>query len=410
MKIDRVQSSEAYRQYCDGKLGDIYPLFHRLQQEDPVHWCEPLNGWMITRYDDVQAGLRDPLLASDRISLSMNAMPEPLRTEMSPLGAHVSNWLGFTDPPKHTRMRKLIMRVFTPRLAENMGGRIERIVNDLIDWVQPCGKMDLIADFAFPLPASVICEILGIPMDHQDRFRRWAEDMLLFAGAIGPAVAKVAGPAHQSYLKMTSYFRELTLQRRREPRADLLSALAAVEDEEGGLTEAELIGLIVFLFIAGHETTMNLLGNGIYALLSHPEELNRLKADPTLLETAVEEFLRYESPIQIATRLPIEDLEIRGRKIKTGQTVILMLGAANRDPDRFPEPDRFDVGRSDNKHVAFGWGSHFCLGAPLARVEAQVAVRLLLERVPGLQIEGEAPLWREDNNLRSLQSLRLSLG
>jgi cytochrome P450 len=406
---EAIQSLPEYQLYCDNKLGEIYPLFHRLRQEEPVHWCEPLNGWMITRYDDVLAGLRDPRLASDRISLSMNAMPEPLRTEMAPLGVHVSNWLGFTDPPKHTRMRKLIMRVFTPRLADNMEGRIEAIVNALIDRILARGEFDLIADFAFPLPATVICEILGIPLDHQDRFRRWAEDMLLFAGAIGPAIAKVAGPAHESYVEMTSYFRELTRQRRREPRADLLSALAAVEDEEGGLTEVELIGLIVFLFIAGHETTVNLLGNGVLALLSHPAELNRLKDQPQLIEPAVEEFLRFESPIQIATRLPIEDLEIRGRQIKAGQTVILMLGAANRDPERFPEPDRFDVGRPDNKHVAFGWGSHFCLGAPLARVEARIAVRLLLERLPGLQIEGEAPLWREDNNLRSLRSLRLTL-
>ena len=399
-----------YRRYCAGKLADPYPLFRRLRNEDPVHWCEPLNGWLITRHDDVMAGLRDPRLSSDRISLHMNAMPEPLRTQMCPLGNHVSNWLGFTDPPKHTRMRGLIMKVFTPRLAEDMAPRITEIVSGLLDRALPRGEMDFMADVAFPLPASVICEILGIPMDYQDRFRRWAEDMLLFAGAVGPSIAKVAAPAHRSYVELTGYFRELTRERRRAPRADLLSALAAVEDEEGGLSEAELMGLSVFLFIAGHETTVSLIGNGLLALLQHPGELARLRRDPALLPLAVEEFLRFESPIQIATRLPVEDLAFRGKTIRRGQTVVLMLGAANRDPERFAEPDRLDVGRTENKHTAFGWGSHFCLGAPLARLEAQLALKLLLERAPRIGLAGEPPPWREDNNLRALRALRIRVG
>lgn len=404
-----IESSEDYRRYCEGRLADPYPLFRRLRSEDPVHWCEPLQGWLITRHDDVQAGFRDPRLASDRISLNMNAMPEPLRTQMCPLGNHVSNWLGFTDPPKHTRMRGLIMKVFTPRLAEQMGPRVAEIVTGLLDRALPRGKLDFMADVAFPLPASVICEILGIPMDYQDRFRRWAEDMLLFAGAVGPSIAKVAAPAHRSYVELTGYFRELTLERRRAPRSDLLSALAAVEDEEGGLSEAELMGLSVFLFIAGHETTVSLLGNGLLALLQHPDELARLRRDPSLFAPAVEEFLRFESPIQIATRLPVEDLTLRGKTIRKGQTVVLMLGAANRDPERFPDPDRLDVGRLENKHTAFGWGSHFCLGAPLARIETQVALRLLIERAPVIALAGERPEWREDNNLRSLRTLRVQV-
>ncbi len=405
-----IESSEDYRLYCEARLPDPYPLFRRLQSEDPVHWCAPLNGWLITRHDDVMAGFRDSRLSSDRISLNMNAMPEPLRTQMCPLGDHVSNWLGFTDPPKHTRMRGLIMKVFTPRLAEQMAPRIEEIVTGLLDRLAPRGEMDFMADVAFPLPASVICEILGILMDFQDRFRRWAEDMLLFAGAVGPSIAKVAAPAHASYVELTAYFRELTRERRRAPRADLLSALAAVEDEEGGLSEAELMGLSVFLFIAGHETTVSLMGNGLLALLNHPAELARLRRDPTLMASAVEEFLRYESPIQLATRLPVEDIELRGKTIRRGQTVVLMLGAANRDPERFSAPDRLDVGRTENKHTAFGWGAHFCLGAPLARIETQIALKLFLERAPQMQVIGGAPSWREDNNIRSLRALRVKLG
>jgi cytochrome P450 len=233
--------------------------------------------------------------------------------------------------------------------------------------------------------------------------------MLLFAGAVGPSIAKVAAPAHRSYVELTGYFRELTRERRRAPRADLLSALAAVEDEEGGLSEAELMGLSVFLFIAGHETTVSLLGNGVLALLQHPGELERLRREPALMPSAVEEFLRFESPIQIATRLPVEDLVMRGQTIRKGQTVVLMLGAANRDPERFAEPDRLDVGRPDSKHTAFGWGSHFCLGAPLARIEAQIALRLFLQRAPRIALAGEAPQWREDNNLRALRSLRVKV-
>ena len=409
-RIGSIEASEDYRHYCAGRLADPYPLFHRLRREDPVHWCEPMRGWLVTRHDDVMAGFRDPRLSSDRISLNMNAMEEPLRTQMCPLGNHVSNWLGFTDPPKHTRMRGLIMKVFTPRLAEQMGPRVEAIVTGLLDRALPKGEMDFMAEVAFPLPASVICEILGIPMDYQDRFRRWAEDMLLFAGAVGPSIAQVAAPAHASYVELTGYFRDLTRERRRAPRADLLSALAAVEDEEGGLSEAELMGLSVFLFIAGHETTVSLLGNGLLALLRHPGELARLRRDPALFATAVEEFLRYESPIQIATRLPVEDVELRGKTIRKGQTVVLMLGAANRDPERFAKPDLLDVGRTENKHTAFGWGSHFCLGAPLARIEARIALQLMLERAPRIALAGEPPQWREDNNLRALRDLRIKVG
>lgn len=406
----RIEALDDYRAYCEGRLADPYPLFHRLRREDPVHWCEPLHGWLITRHDDVQAGFRDPRLASDRISLNMNAMPEPLRTQMGPLGHHVSNWLGFTDPPKHTRMRGLIMKVFTPRLAETMGPRVEAIVTGLLDRALPRGEVEFMAEIAFPLPASVICEILGIPMDFQDRFRHWAEDMLLFAGAVGPSIAKVAEPAHRSFVELTGYFRELTRERRKAPRADLLSALAAVEDEEGGLNEAELMGLSVFLFIAGHETTVSLLGNGLLALLQNPGELARLRREPALMAPAVEEFLRYESPIQIATRLPTEDLELRGKKIRKGQTVVLMLGAANRDPERFAAPDRLDLGRQENKHTAFGWGSHFCLGAPLARIETQIALRLVLERAPDIRLTGAPVDWRHDNNLRALRELRVKVG
>ncbi|MCC7447910.1 MAG: cytochrome P450 [Anaerolineae bacterium] len=395
----------AYDRYCRQELADPYPLFHYLRAEDPVHWCEPLNGWLLTRYDDVYAGLRDPRLKSDRVSLNMNALSEPLRTQMAPLGIHVSNWLGFTDPPKHTRMRGLIMRVFTPKLAEDMKGRIQHIVNAMIDRVERQQHMDFMADFAFPLPAAVICDILGIPEGNQEQFRRWTEDLVLFVGGIGPSLAKVAPAAYRSYAELTGYFRNLTHERRLEPKPDLISALAAVEDEAGGLSEDELLGLCVFLFVAGHETTVHLIGNGLYSLLNDQAALERLKTDPALMGTAVEEFLRYESPVQIATRLPVEDIALRGRHIRKGDTVILLQSAANRDPAQFSNPDRLDVGRTKNKHLAFGWGIHFCLGAPLARTEAQIAFTTLLQRLPAIRLADPEPHWRQDINLRGLQTL-----
>jgi cytochrome P450 len=405
MSTTDLQTLEAYERFCNGRLADPYPLFHRLRREDPVHWNERLNSWMLTRYDDVLAASRDPRMASDRASVNMSALPEPQRTKFSTLGEHVSNWLGFTDPPKHTRMRKLVMKDFTPKLAEDMRERIQQIVDTLLDKVERKGQMDLVNDFAYPLPATVICEILGIPGENQEQFRRWTEDITMFVGGVGPSLVRVADQAEKSRQELTRLFRELTLQRRREPRQDLLSALAAVEGKDEGLTEQELMGLLVFLFVAGHETTVGLIANGMLLLLQNRSELERLKRDPSLMETAIEEFLRYESPIQIDTRLPNDDIEMRGRHIHKGQAVMIVRAAANRDPAQFPDPDRLDVGRQNNKHLAFGWGIHFCLGAPLACIEAQTAVKTILDRLPEIRLRSEDVVWWENMVLRCPQSL-----
>ena len=405
MSTNDIQTLEEYELFCDGRLADPYPLFHRLRSEDPVHWSERLNSWVLTRYDDVRAASRDQRFASDRASVNMSALSEPDRTRLRPLGEHVSNWLGFTDPPKHTRMRNLISKTFTSKLAEDMRARIQQIVDALIDDVEGQGQMDLVNDFAYPLPATLICEILGVPAGAQRQFKTWTDDISAFIGGTGPYAARVADRAEESRKELTGMFRELTLQRRREPREDLISALAAKEGEEEGLTEQELLGLCVFLFVAGHETTVSLISNGMASLLQNRGELERLRSDPSLMETAVEEFLRYESPIQIDTRLIAEDVELRGRSLRKGQAVMMVRAAANRDPAQFPDPDRFDVGRQDNRHLAFGWGIHFCLGAPLARVEAQIAMKTLLERLPDMRLESDEVDWWENMALRCPQSL-----
>ena len=410
MSTTEVQSLGEYDLFCEGLLSDPYPLFHTLRREAPVHWSDRLNGWVLTRYDDVFSANRDLRFASDRASVNMSGLAEPERTRLAPLGEHVSNWLGFTDPPKHTRMRDLVSGTFTFRHAEGLRNRIQQIVDSLLSEVEARGEMDLVDDFAHPLPATVICEILGVPMENRAQFRSWIEDITEFIGGLGASYLKrTADKAEESRKELTHLFRELTLQRRREPREDLITALAAVEGEEGGLSEQELLGLCVFLFAAGHETTVSLIANAMVSLFQNPGELERLRSDPSLMKTAVEEFLRYEPPIQIDTRLMVEDVELRGRTIRKGDAVMLVRAAANRDPEQFPDPDRLDIGRQNNTHLTFGQGIHTCLGAPLARIEGQVALTTLLERFPDIRLQSEEVDWWENMTLRSPRTLPLVL-
>ncbi len=399
-----------YDRYCEGRLENPYSLYDRLRTEDPVHWSDRLESWMLTRYDDVLSANRDRRLASNRVSVNMGALTEADRMKYKGLGDHISNWLGFTDPPKHTRMRDMIGQTVNQDLAETMRGRIRKIVDDLLDKAQTKGEMDLVDDFAYPLPANLICDILGIPGGYRKQFRGSIEDLTAFVGAVGPALTRVAEKAEQSRRELTAFFGDLASQRRREPRQDLISALAAVEGKEDGLTEDEMMGLIVFIFDAGHDTTASFIANGVLSLLRNPTEMERLRRDSTLMETAIEEFLRYESPIQFDTRLATADLEIDGKRIRAGQTVILVRGAANRDPAQFPDPDRLDVGRRDNKHLAFGWGAHFCLGAPLARAEGEIAITSLLDRFPNMQLKTDKIEWLENMSLRCPRALPMTLG
>jgi cytochrome P450 len=398
-----------YRCFCRGELDDPYPTLRRLREEDPVHWSEPLQAWLLTRYDDVLAAHSDRRLASGRIALNMAALPGEFRAKHDALGRHVSNWLGFTDPPKHTRMRKLVLKAFTPRVVQSMRSLIARIVDELLDRFSGHDVVDAIDGFAFPLPATVICEMLGIPSEARNRFRACAEHMTAFVGGVGELLVDAAQRAHASYLQMEGQFRELIDLRRRQPGEDLFTALVNVRDQEESLSEDELMGMAVFLFVAGHETTGSLLGNGILALAQHHEHFQTLQADRSLVPSAIEEFLRYESPIQLNTRLAIDVIELRGRRIRAGQGVVLEIGAANRDPAEFVEPDRLNIGRQDNRHLAFGHGIHFCLGAPLARLEAEIAFNAILDRFAAMRLVTHQLAWRRDMTLRSLTTLPLRL-
>lgn len=378
-----------------------YPFYHRLRAEDPVH-RSLMGAWVLTRYDDVVMVLRDQRFGRK----GFEPFLEPVFGAGTGPAGLVTSML-WRDPPDHTRLRALVNKAFTPRVVERMRPHIQEIVDRLLDDVQETKRMDVIADLAYPLPAIVICEMLGVRTSDRNMFRQWSLDIARSLDAIGlPTDPDVAAQGNAARRALTAYFRDgLIPERRKRPQADLLSALIAAEEQGDKLSEGELLATCNLLFVAGHETTVNLIGNGLLALLRHSDQFRTLREDPALIQSAVEELLRYDGPVQRAGRIPNTDVEIDGKKIAQGEMVVALIGAANRDPANFPDPDRLDITRGATDHIAFGWGIHFCLGAPLARVEAQIAINTLLHRMPGLTLATTAPEWRETSVLRGLKAL-----
>jgi cytochrome P450 len=379
-------------------IADPYPLYHRLRTEDPVHHS-PLGFWVLTRYEDVVAALRDPRLAKEAIASFVAARFG------APLPAMGLSMLD-RDPPDHTRLRGLVSKAFTPRVVEGLRPRIQDIVDGLLDGVATRGSMDVIEEFAYPIPVAVICEMLGVPIEDHERFKGWSVDIargldLIWLGPDSDVGRRSVAARHA----LAEYFRGLIAQRRAAPRSDLLSGLIAAEEAGDKLNEMELLATCILLLIAGHETTVNLIGNGMLALLRHRDQLERLQRDPGLITTAVEELLRFDGPVQRTARIPSEDVTLGGHTIAKGEMVMPFIGAADRDPAQFPDPDRLDIGRSDNRHIAFGWGIHFCLGAPLARIEGQIAINTLLRRLPKVSLATDVPEYRPSLTLRGLKAL-----
>jgi len=400
-----LQSLNDYVLFCRGRLADPYPLYHQLRSEDPVHWSERANSWILTRYDDVRFALQhDPRLTAERLSLLLAQLPRRVQAEVNPLRRLLSTWMQYYDPPDHTRLRSLVNRAFTPGTIERLRPRIEAIAEELLQPIRARGRLEVISDFAYPLPAIVIAELLGVPPEDRDRFKRWADDLTVFMEGVGADSPAIARRTNQRVLELTAYLAGLFDQRRRSPRADLISDLIAVEAEGDRPSQAELFGICSFLLEAGHETTTGLIGNGLLVLLRHPGQMSKLRQNPALIAPAVEECLRYDGPIQRISRVVTADFELRGKRLRRGQRIWAMPGAANRDPQQFSEPDRFDILRRNNSHVAFGYGVHHCLGAPLARIEGQIAFQALL-RLPELQLENPAPEWQEGVSLRTPKSL-----
>jgi cytochrome P450 len=383
---------------------DPYPLYHRLRSDDSVRWDAPLNAWVVTRYADVQSALGDARLSAERINLSTEWLPEAMRKTLGPVFRALSRQMLFLDPPDHTRLRGLVNKAFTPRVVEGMRPHIQAIVDDLLGAVQEAGRMDVIQDFAYPLPAIVIAEMLGVPSEDRDKFRIWSDD---FGALIGRSDLTLDGAtrALRGVAEFMDYFRDIVARRRASPRDDLMQALIAAEDRGDALTEEELLANCVLLLAAGHGTTTHLIGNGLLALLRNPDQLRQLRDDPSSIAAAVTELLRYDSPVQATGRIAAEALPIGARRVGVGKGVILCLGAANRDPEQFADPDRLDIGRRENRPIAFGHGIHFCLGAPLARIEAQIAFATLLRRLPGLRLETDVLEWEPSLSFRGLARL-----
>ena len=387
---------------------DPYPAFHRLRAEDPVHWSDAWGGWVLTRYDDIEKVLRDfrRFTKAGHVTKALDDLPQDVLAKIGPLRQNFSVGMPQTDPPEHTRVRGLISKAFTPAIVESMGERIQALVDELIDSVAQKGEMDLIADFAFPLPAIVVAEMLGFPTKDLDRIKAWSDGIVSFHGSGRPDPQRVLR-SNDALVEMRDWLRELFEERRRQPKDDLVSHLVAVEEEAEMLTETELVATCITLLTAGHETTTGLITNGMLALLHHPDQRELLEENPDLIESAVDEFLRYDPPFQRTWRLTTEDIEMRGKRIRKGQVVSQMLGAASRDPERFTDPDRFDITRPDTTHFAFGFGVHYCLGASLAHREAEIAIPTLLRRLPGLKMAVDEPEWKANITFHMPESLPL---
>lgn len=380
-----------------------YPLYQQMRQEAPACWMPEYHLWFITRYNDVQALLCDHrILAASGINKEWN-FPDPEANRQTNLIRQTLRlWLIQRNPPDHTRLRKLLSQGFKPHLVDNMRPRIQALVDQLLDKVQANGQLEVIADIAYPLPAMVLGDILGIPIEGRLLLRDWSQKMaFFFTDQTRDYTPSVIG-MYETITEMTSYIGSLIADRRQTPQDDLLSGLVHAEEQGETLTEAELIAQVILLLFAGHETSQNLIGNGLHALLSHPSEYAKLKENPELVTTAVEEFLRYDNPVQDIVRNASVDIELHGQTIRANQKIMLVTGSANRDPTVFTEPDRLDITRTPNPHLTFGYGIHYCLGAPLARLEGEIVFNTLLRRLPNLRFNQRGLIWRPSFTLRGL--------
>ncbi|MHB8429960.1 MAG: cytochrome P450 [Acidimicrobiales bacterium] len=392
---------------------DPFPLYDDLRHRAPVH-RNHLGFWVVARHDDCLAILRDRRASSDSLNVAIDRMPRGFRTPVAADDPTARAMLEmrpflFRDPPDHTRLRSLVSKAFTPRVVEGLRMRTLEIVDELIDTVLEAGQVDLIDAFAYPLPVRVICDLLGVPVEDQDRFKAWSHAL---ARGLDPdflLTEDVISARSEAVLQFAQYFFDLLAERRRTPGDDLLSGLVQVEDGGTVLSEPELLSTCILLLVAGHETTVNLIAGGALALLRHPDQLERFRTDPTVVRTGVEEMLRYVSPVQLTGRALTEDLVVGGVHLEAGDFVMLLLASGNHDPDQFDDPERFDLTRTPNNHLGFGFGIHHCLGAPLARMETQVALSRLVERSPDLTLVGDSVTYKHNVVLRGLEALPVSV-
>ena len=378
---------------------DPYPWFHRLREQDPVHFNQHMNGWVLTRYADAVAYLRDHRFSRGEYLDSLQR-----RFGNSEIVADQRRELAFMDASAHTKARGLIGKAFTPQRVEAMRPQIQRMVDARLDQLAAAGRMDIIADFAYPLPAMVISDMLGVPEADAPELREWVEGVVMARGIIRTPQMLEAGD--RSARAFRGYLSKLHDTRTKNPSHDLMSAMIAAEEAGERLSREDILAQVTSLFAAGHATTRSLIANGMLALMRNPAQMDKLRANPTLVVSAVEEMLRYDPPTQAPSpQVALDDLEIGGKIIKKGQTVSVLIGACNRDPSRFRDPDRFDIERRDNEHLSFSFGAHYCLGAALARAEAQIAIAALLRKLPRLQLALDEPQYERMGRFRVMKSL-----
>ena len=385
---------------------DPYPVYEALRAIGPVCQDGAWGSWMVTGHAEVSEVLRDPRFSAQRLGLDLSWLQESQREAAAPVLQAITRQMLFLDPPDHSRLRALTTRAFTPRVVERMRADIQAIVDDLIDRVQGTGQIEMIADLAAPFPAAVIAELLGVPQEDRNRFRRWSDDFVVFLDGTG-LDGEAMGRVMISLGEFLAYFQALVRLRRDSPRDDLLQALIEAEERGDTLSEEELLTNCMLLLAAGHETTTNLIGNGLLALLRHPEQLEALRDEPTLAPSAVNELLRYDPPVQLTARRALEDVELAGQLIHAGEPVNVILAAANRDPAQFADPEQLDIRRRENRHLSFGHGIHFCPGAALARLEGQIALTTILRRLPNLALATDGLRWSESVTFRALEALPL---
>ena len=385
-------------------LANPYPLFHRLRTEDPVHWDPFLHAWVVTRYKDVVTVLHH--YSAERTPTAAQLTQIGLGA-LGPMAQFMVKMMLFLDAPLHTRLRSLASHAFTPQRVEVLRGHIREIANHLLDEVEAKGRMDVIADLAEPMPCIVTAEMLGVPVEDYQQLKAWSQDFAEMLGNFQHNPDR-ASRIVKSFQEMTAYFRSAIREQRLHPRGGLVSSLLNAEVQGDRFTEEEVIANCIVTMVGGQETTTNLIGNGVLSLLRYPDQLERLRGDLTLVPSAVEELLRFESPSQHTARLAPEDTVLGGKRILQRQAVIAVMAAGNRDPERFPDPDRLDITRADNRHLAFGWAAHFCFGAALARIEGQIAFELMLRRFSNWTLDLGPLVWRTNLGLRGLTRLPIT--
>ncbi len=401
-----IDAVNKYKLWDSGMRRNPQAVYAQMREHDPVYAATgPVSGnrfWFFTRYHDVQAVLKDPRFGKDTARLPSEIGSRYMPAEPDPIFEAVNRHMLNLDPPDHTRLRALVHKAFTPKVIEEMRPRIATIAHDLLNEMGSSNQADLIDAFAFPLPVTVIAELLGIPAADRDKFRKWTKALL---------ESDSEADSRDSAMEFGMYMNALADERRDHPRGDILSNLVHAEEQGDRLDRMELLSMLFLLLVAGHETTVNLIGNGTLALLTHPEQRAKLRANPDLIGTAVEEMLRYNGPVETPTlRFAMEDVDWDGHRISTGDILLPSLLGANRDPAVFADPDKFDITRSPNPHVAFGYGIHFCLGAPLARMEGAIAISALLARLPNLRLNADPNTleWTEQLLIHGLRTLPVS--